>query len=154
VLIDAGSSGSRVHVYQYVTGASSNSYPAVQLPDEQFKVWRWDVRSHRAAFLSGMLSASVLASIKGYSGCCNNNNRIVQMTPGLSDYATALEGAAASVQALVDFALDKVRRNIPCAPTPPKQAVQVCSRVHAHCDEWAMLCRSLKQAGLPHPFTY
>jgi Golgi nucleoside diphosphatase len=33
----------------------------------------------------------------------------VQVTPGLSDYANALEGAAASVQALVEFALEKVR---------------------------------------------
>jgi hypothetical protein len=38
VIIDAGSSGSRVHVYNYTHSADPNEYPIIKLPDAQLKV--------------------------------------------------------------------------------------------------------------------
>ena len=39
LVIDAGSSGSRIHVYRYVWDAQAvHSFPKIELPDKKFKI--------------------------------------------------------------------------------------------------------------------
>lgn len=84
VIIDAGSTGSRCHVFAYSSGGGGSAWPTVQLPQAV----------HRTA-------------------------------PGLPSYAFVPHTAASSLQPLLRFAREKVRR--PRGTTRQQQQQRACS---------------------------